>query len=280
MDIAFAEDLDIIAVKESIQVVILVFLIQVAIYRARRYRLTRTQWRGIRAGQTGSSLKYALMAFGWSLVAGLTLGLAYNLYRTRTQAYRLNHTWFGDRAVTFDGRASDLFGTWFLTWLFMIPTGGLIYFWYRAKEFRYFTSRTRYGALSFHSELSTGRVFLIYLVYTLSLGLVMALLFSLVAVLLPSGILAGLAVESAGSPVAEGVAPELGAIAGVVVLFAVAAVMLGLLQILLFLHPLLKAAVDTLGVIGEEDFAKIAQSQQAVPGRGEGLADTLDVAPF
>ena len=42
-----------------IQAILFVFLFQFAIYRARRYRMSRTQWRGIRAGQDGAATRYA-----------------------------------------------------------------------------------------------------------------------------------------------------------------------------------------------------------------------------
>ncbi len=57
-----------------LQGLVFFFLIYVAVFRARRYRLTRTQWRGIRGGQSGSSATFALMALGWMLVVLLTLG--------------------------------------------------------------------------------------------------------------------------------------------------------------------------------------------------------------
>src|SRR4051812_38048489 len=49
---------------------------QFAIYRARRYRLTRTVWRGVRFWMTGSGWSYAWRAGLWSLLVFLTLGLA------------------------------------------------------------------------------------------------------------------------------------------------------------------------------------------------------------
>src|ERR1700722_10098312 len=47
---------------------------QFAIYRARRYRLTRTVWRGVRFWMDGSGWAYAMRAAGWALLTGLTLG--------------------------------------------------------------------------------------------------------------------------------------------------------------------------------------------------------------
>ena len=48
---------------------------QFAIYRARRYRLTRTVWRGVRFWMDGSGWAYAGRAMLWTLLAVLTLGL-------------------------------------------------------------------------------------------------------------------------------------------------------------------------------------------------------------
>ena len=49
---------------------------QFAIYRARRYRLTRTVWRGVRFWMSGSGWIYALQASLWGLLMIVTLGLA------------------------------------------------------------------------------------------------------------------------------------------------------------------------------------------------------------
>ena len=48
---------------------------QFAIFRARRYRLTRTVWRGVRFWMSGSGWVYAGRASLWGLLMILTLGL-------------------------------------------------------------------------------------------------------------------------------------------------------------------------------------------------------------
>jgi len=45
--------------------IVLALLGQFAVYRARRYRLTRTVYRGIRFHQTGSAWRYAVCAIFW-----------------------------------------------------------------------------------------------------------------------------------------------------------------------------------------------------------------------
>ena len=55
---------------------VIVYLPMVAVYAAQRYRLTRTLWRGIRGGMSGSAWTYGLRAVGYNLIAAITLGLA------------------------------------------------------------------------------------------------------------------------------------------------------------------------------------------------------------
>ena len=54
-----------------------------AVFRARRYRLTRTVYRGVRFHQTGSAWLYAVMAVLWWTLIILTLGLAYPIALSR-----------------------------------------------------------------------------------------------------------------------------------------------------------------------------------------------------
>src|SRR5882672_9278748 len=56
---------------------VLTLLGHYAVYRARRYRLTRTIYRGVRFYQTGSAWRYAICALLWWTLIVLTIGLAY-----------------------------------------------------------------------------------------------------------------------------------------------------------------------------------------------------------
>ena len=92
---------------------VLIVLIYVAEYRARRYRLSRTQWRGIRFAQDGSSLRYALLALGWGIVVILSLGVGIcRLSHARAALSDTTHTSFGDRRFAFDARAMELLKPW------------------------------------------------------------------------------------------------------------------------------------------------------------------------
>ena len=88
------------------------FLVQVAVYRVRRYRLTRTAWRGVRFGLEGSAFKYALIWCLYGAVTLATLGLAYPWLRVATTRYFANNARFGTTVFSFDGTAGRLFLRW------------------------------------------------------------------------------------------------------------------------------------------------------------------------
>ena len=65
---------------------------QFAIYRARRYRLTRTVWRGVRFWMDGSGWAYSLRAMLWGLLVTMTLGLALPWRDASLERYKMRHT--------------------------------------------------------------------------------------------------------------------------------------------------------------------------------------------
>jgi uncharacterized membrane protein YjgN (DUF898 family) len=98
----------------------LAFLGQVAVYRARRYRLTRTVLRGIRFHQTGSSWRYALCASFWWPLALLSFGLLYPWAVANLERYKLRNTFYGDLAGRFEGAGTRLFLRGLLMWLLVM----------------------------------------------------------------------------------------------------------------------------------------------------------------
>jgi uncharacterized membrane protein YjgN (DUF898 family) len=115
--VLFGDEPVIFGVVYALYILVVVFLMYVAIYRARRYRLTRTLWRGIRGTLTGSSVKYALAAMGYTVVAMLTLGLASPVMRIGLVRREIENMHLGSRPFTFHGKIGDLFRLWILPWL-------------------------------------------------------------------------------------------------------------------------------------------------------------------
>lgn len=109
--------------------IVLYLLTGYAIYRSRRFRLTRTLWRGIRFHQSGSAWGYAWRRFGWSLLMLPTLGLAFPFMASSLWRYRISHTWFGDRQFNFSGKASTIawpFYIWYGLTIAVVAVAGFL----------------------------------------------------------------------------------------------------------------------------------------------------------
>lgn len=98
----------------------LALLGQFAVYRARRYRLTRTVYRGIRFHQTGSAWRYAVCALFWWAMIGITLGLAYPWAQASLERFKLRHTYYGDLQGHFVGSGTRLFFRGVLLWVAVV----------------------------------------------------------------------------------------------------------------------------------------------------------------
>jgi hypothetical protein len=93
---------------------------QYAAYRARRYRLTRTVFRGLRFHQTGSPVRYAVQAMLWWIPVALTLGLAYPWMVASLERYKMRSTFYGNLGGAFAGAGWRLFWRGILIWLLII----------------------------------------------------------------------------------------------------------------------------------------------------------------
>lgn len=180
------------AVRQILQLVVILFLVGMALFRARRYRLTRTHWRGIYGNQSGSAVMYALMTLGCAVLSSVTLGLAVPLCSVWLAKYEMDHTWLGDQQPTFTPKAAKLYWSYLVFWLgcivyFMcatfvigvskIITGGvepdpemvvgyfvlfylslipvgLLYAWYQGKKMNHFVSSTRFHNHDLTSAIS------------------------------------------------------------------------------------------------------------------------------
>src|SRR5437667_6222249 len=126
---------------------------QFAIYRARRYRLTRTVWRGVRFWMTGSGWAYAAYAALWGALVGLTLGLMLPWREASLERYKMRHTYYGDLQGSFEGRGWDFFKCGWWLWLlapialYVFPLAPFVYAAFKAVEWRWWLSGMRFGGV-------------------------------------------------------------------------------------------------------------------------------------
>jgi uncharacterized membrane protein YjgN (DUF898 family) len=149
---------------------------------ARRYRLSRTSWRGVRFSFRGRTGDYVRLFVAGSLLSTVTLGVYYPIFATRSQAFLIRHTRLGTVRFEFDGRGSDLIVRFMYTLLLTVPTLGLVWFWFIAAQRRYFWTHTHVMGARFACTITGGRLFrlkvgnLAIIVLTLGLGWPLALI--------------------------------------------------------------------------------------------------------
>jgi uncharacterized membrane protein YjgN (DUF898 family) len=116
-----ALELDIVALTPAlIGFALLLLLGEYALYRARRYRLTRTVFRGLRFDQHGSPWLYAIYALVcWGIVI-VTLGLAYPWTLAFIERFKMRNTGYGDLQGRFEGRGLALFLRGLPIWLLVV----------------------------------------------------------------------------------------------------------------------------------------------------------------
>jgi uncharacterized membrane protein YjgN (DUF898 family) len=100
---------------------------QFAAYRARRYRLTRTVWRGVRFWMTGSGWSYAWRSMLWGLLLGPTIGLAYPWRWAALERFKLRHTLYGTLPGRFEATGGHLFRRVWWIWLLGILPFALLF---------------------------------------------------------------------------------------------------------------------------------------------------------
>ncbi|WP_271198876.1 YjgN family protein [Methylopila turkensis] len=286
----------------------IVVLAQYALYRARRYRLTRTIWRGVRFQQTGSGWTYAWRSIAWALLTLLTLGLALPFMRASLERYKLSHTWYGDQQGAFSATGGQLFKRGILLWLVAValifgpiaiivvygtldpdPTGpgfsaahwiinltifgvAVLVPLYLAIEFRWWANGCSVGPATARCDLGLFAFLKVYLAYA---GI--ALLFFIVAGLVAAVV--GYAFYAAGL-LGDGAEPPLAAIILAVMAYFIAALIFAALWQLFGVRPIWRKSFESVAIAGLGALTAAQSGEPPANAFGEGVADALDFGGF
>lgn len=101
----------------NLSLVAVIPLIFWARYRARRYILARTRWRGIRFGMTPGAWAYTARALLWWLAVILSLGLLYPVMQMKLARFTTARSYFGDLPFRQGGGWGPLMLSWLVLWL-------------------------------------------------------------------------------------------------------------------------------------------------------------------
>ena len=275
---------------------------QFAIYRARRYRLTRTVWRGVRFWMDGSGWAYAGKAALWALLMPLTLGLIMPWREAALERYKMKHSYYGDLQGSFEGRGWDFFKQGWWIWLLaivtpltaallplakVIPGAGLLlaiaapflYGIFKAVEWRWWISGIRFGEVRLESTLPRGALVGLYW-KVIGWFLLIAALFVSYLFLCAASIASlnqTTIAKFAAAGHMQGSVPMI-VLAGIGYLAFI--LLLNVVMRVYLMRDLWARVVGSTTVCHLEAAANVAARGDLASAVGEGLADGLDVAGF
>jgi len=258
---------------------------QFAIYRARRYRLTRTVWRGVRFWMDGSGWAYAWRAVLWGLLTVLTLGFALPWREAALERYKMSHSYYGDLQGSFEGRGWEFFKRVWWVWLltpfalYVVIALPFLYAAFKAAEWRWWLSGIRFGEVRVESTMTRGALIGLYWKVIGWVALLMVLLFAYL------GLSAVVAASMKGmhlnyffvSRAFVRSVPFL-VLAGIGYLAFILATNV-VIRIYLVRDIWVKV-LSTVRIRGIEATANVTAKGELVSALGEGFADGLDVAGF
>jgi uncharacterized membrane protein YjgN (DUF898 family) len=118
-----------------------------------RYRLSRTSLRGIHFGCRADAREFGKIYYKNLILTILTLGLYSPWFVSNIRAFLAPNCWYGDQPFDYDGQGNDLFRSWLLFMLLLLPTLYLVAFWYAAKQERYVVGHTTWRLARMNSTL-------------------------------------------------------------------------------------------------------------------------------
>ena len=274
-------------------------------YRARRYKMARSRWRGIRFGMENGAWGYAGRAMGYYLLNALTLGLLNPLVTFRLEKYMADRSWYGDGQFTQTGRWQDLYAgmkhvfiglgivvVGIVLLALMASSGGSAgailggigifvgYVWlliglvyYRVYAFNYLTrNKVLDSVVTFDARMETGRILSIVIVGTIVIGVVMGVILAIV------GGMFGLIIASAGGSFDGGLgAGSIGGLIVIAILYMGAFLAAGGLGLVMITQPIIEHAVNNVTVLNAGHLDEIRQRAADAGADAEGFADALDV---
>jgi uncharacterized membrane protein YjgN (DUF898 family) len=262
---------------------------QFAIYRARRYRLTRTVWRGVRFWMSGSGWAYAGRAALWGLLMLVTVGLILPWREAALERYKMRHSYYGDLQGSFEGRGWEFFKRGWWLWplailsILVFPLAPFVYAAFKAVEWRWWLSGIRFGGVRLESTLRRGALIGLYwkvIGWTLLLFAAFVAYLALGAFLLASMSGTPLNAYFKQMALSHSIATSLPLLAVYIVGYLALALAFNVVMRVYLLRDVWARVVASTSIHGIEAAADVAAKGDLANALGEGFADGLDVAGF
>lgn len=270
-----------------------------AVYRARRYKMARTRWRGIRFGMEKGAWGFVWRALGYGFLAVITLGILTPLQTFNLEKYQADRSYYGSARFTQTGKWTDLYsamkhlliGIGILVVSGSLAVGAAIsesiglaafggfgvfvgYIWviigsihYGVQSFAYLTANKVLGDdIRFTAAPRTGFVIKTYIVGGLLVGLLASVAFGIVATIAAAFIPL---LQNGGGIIAFSIVMAVG--------YVVALVLTQALSLILITQPILAHYIEKLEIVNADSLNRIAQREAETGVDAEGFADALDI---
>ena len=258
-----------------------------ALYKQRKYQLSRTLWRGIRGTMAGSAMTYSLTYFGSLLARYFSFGWATPAMNTTLQEQMIGDMRFGDAAFKFKGRAGPLYPTyalcWFLTLIALIAA--VSFASYEAVTWFGTELSNAYDSFFNRPDNTEPPRRTLEIIGFVTLIIVAALLTFLVILPMLWAIYTAKEIRTfANYTRLYGAQFHLNATAPSMIWLAISNLLLFIFTLGIARPYVVQRSVryvfDRLTLEGAIDIDRIQQSQAALPKRGEGLADAFELGAW
>ncbi|MEQ5871725.1 DUF898 family protein [Sagittula sp. NFXS13] len=288
-----------------------------AIYRARRYKMARTRFRGIRLGMKKGAWGYVIRAMGYGLLSIVTLGLLSPLMTFRLEKFMTDRSFYGTTSLRQDGKWTALYpamkhvfiGLGILLasgvafgfgmaneTIALAVLGGLLifvgYVWlmvgmlcYGVWSFGYLMSHkvvvadTPEDEIRFDARPRTRQVIKTYILGGLLLALLSSIVFGAVAVLVTPFMLGMEDAFMTDDPSGQSgmMFRMVGAALVAGIGYLVGIVVMQALSMILITQPILAHYIETITVLNPAGLDRVSQREALTGIDADGFADALDI---
>ncbi|SMX29695.1 hypothetical protein TRP8649_03833 [Pelagimonas phthalicica] len=270
-----------------------------AVYRARRYKMARTRFRGIRFGMDNGAWGYVGRALLYWLLSILTLFILSPLAMFKLEKYMADRSYYGSGRIEQGGKWTALYKYALHMFIGIVLLAGgagagaalqnealmiigmvVGYIWFfvgityfQIRSFAYLMeNKTLNGEIGFTCEPKTGTVIKHYIVG----GLIVGLIIGVIAAILGAGVSIIAGAMLSGGNVDPMMFTILPIIIGVVIYLPLL-VLAQALALVFITQPIIAHIVETTAVTNADALNRITQRETERGVDADGFADALDV---
>ncbi|SIS81500.1 protein of unknown function [Roseivivax lentus] len=273
-------------------------------YRARRYVLARTRWRGVRFALAPGAWGYAFRALGHWIVTIMSCGLLWPRMTFWLEKYKTDRTYFGTARMVQEGRWSMLYPStrWIFVALALAALSALAYWgakpaagtslailafgagvyglvFYRVDSLKRLTETKRLGTVRLHFEPNAARILLIQ-----AFGYAVTIALMLVPTMVLGVALIGVQAAELLTEIGAGDAlpwiealPPYTLIAFSAALYFTIFLMWSALTQIFVTMPTIRHYAQRLAIAAPDGLARVRQRPRDEAEQAEGFAEALDV---